>query len=339
VEKREDEQGRDDASWALIALTGLAFLALQTVNPFSIDAGGLVAPAATLLLLFGASAAARLAPAPHPLAAALPFFRQVVVFSSIAAALSYQVAAHGDMLWDPVFRAGDLALGFNSAAFFGFLEARPLLAALNEAMYDSLIPQLVTALLALAWWGKSYEMRVLMFASIASGLGAVMLSAALPAAGNLYSPEAYPNLGSSAAWLHRGDVAGLRDGTLRTLDLGSMHGIVTFPSYHAALAVIYMAAFRSLPVLRWVGGGWALLTLASTPAGGGHYLVDVIAGGGLALLALKAARSAVFWDAAAALRLAERALRTGSGRRSASAGRAAEWQGSRAATRTGHKPR
>jgi membrane-associated phospholipid phosphatase len=332
MEARNENGARDDASWALIAFAGLFFLALQAAQPFRIHAGGLLAPAAILLLLHGASVAARLAPSPHKLAAALPFFRQVVAFSCIAGALSYQVAAQSGALWDPAFRAWDLALGFDARAFFVFLEVRPLLAALNEAMYHSLVPQLVAALLALAWYGKTYEMRVLMFASIASGLAAILVSAAFPAMGNLYNPADYPNLGSSAAWLHRGDVAGLRDGSLRALDLGAMQGIVTFPSYHAALATIYIAAFRAVPVLRWVGGGWALLTLVSTPAGGGHYLVDVLAGVALALVALRAARSAVFWDW-------ERALRTMSGRRSASAGRAAEWQGSRAATRTERTPR
>jgi membrane-associated phospholipid phosphatase len=253
----------------------------------------------------------------------LPFFREVVVFSCIAGALSYQLAAQGGPLWDPTFRAWDIALGFDAPAAFGFLDARPQLAALNEAMYHSLIPQMVAALLALAWCGKVLEMRVLLFASVASGLAAVLVSAALPAAGNLYSPEAYPNLGSSAAWLHRADIAALRDGTLRTLDLGAMKGIVTFPSYHAALATIYIAAFRGIPALRWIGGGWAALTIASTPAGGGHYLVDVVAGVVLALAALALARRAVFWNAAAALRLA--APRRARGRRSASAGRAAEW--------------
>jgi membrane-associated phospholipid phosphatase len=257
------------------------------------------------------------------MAEALPFFRQVVVFSCIAGAVSYQVAAHGGPRWDSAFRAWDQALGFDSPAFFAILEARPLLASLNEAMYHSLIPQMVTALLALAWSGKLLEMRVLLFATIASGLAAVLISAALPAAGNLYSPGAYPNLGSSAAWLHRADIASLRDGSLRTLDFASLQGIVTFPSYHAALATIYIAAFRAVRGLRWIGGGWAVLTIASTPAGGGHYLVDVIAGIALALAALALARRAIFWNAAAALRLD--APRRARGRRSASAGRAAEW--------------
>jgi membrane-associated phospholipid phosphatase len=292
-----EKQGHDDASWALIALTAAAFVALQPAAPFRIEAAGLVAPAAIFLLLLVASAAARMAPEVHPLASALPFFRQVLAFSCIGAALSYQVAAHAGALWDPAFRAWDQALGFNATSAFGAMDGRPMLAALNAAMYHSLVPQMVVALLALAWFGKHYEMRVLLFASIAAGVFAILLSGVFPAMGNLYDPAAYPNLGSSAAWLHRGDIEALRAGTLRTLDLGEMKGIVTFPSYHAALATIYIAAFRALPLLRWLGGGWAALTIAATPAGGGHYLVDVIAGIVVALLALKLARSAVFWRA------------------------------------------
>jgi hypothetical protein len=274
---------------------------LQAVQTFRVEVGGLILPAAIFFLLLGASAAARLAPRIHPLADALPFFRQVLAFSCIGAALSYQVTAQTGALWDPAFRAWDRALGFNAASFFHVLEARPLLASLNAAMYHSLVPQMVIALLALAWSGKAYEMRVLMFASIAAGSCAIFVSALMPAAGNLYSPADYPHLGSSAAWLHRGDVEALRAGTLRTLDLGQMKGIVTFPSYHAALATIYIASFRPVPVLRWIGGGWALLTIAATPAGGGHYLVDVGAGVVVALAVLRLARAAVYWDASAAL--------------------------------------
>jgi membrane-associated phospholipid phosphatase len=291
------KDGHDDASWLLIGFAGIASLALQSASPFRIEAAGLIAPTAIFLLLLVASAAARLAPTVHPLAAGLPFFRQVLAFSCVGAALSYQVAAHAGPLWDGAFRTWDATLGFDAPAAFGELDERPLLAALNAAMYHSLVPQMVTALLALAWFGKAYEMRVLLFASIASGLIAVFLSGLFPALGNLYDPAHYPNLGSSAAWLHRADIEGLRAGTLRTLDLREMKGIVTFPSYHAALATIYIAAFRGLPVLRWLGGGWAALTIAATPAGGGHYLVDVVAGIFLALLALRLAQSAVLWKA------------------------------------------
>ncbi|HEY0149106.1 MAG TPA: phosphatase PAP2 family protein [Allosphingosinicella sp.] len=316
-----EDQGRDDAAWGLIALTALLFLALQAAETFEIVWSGVISPASIFLLLLGAEAAARLSRRVHPLAAALPFFRQVLLFSCLGAALSYQVAAQAGSLWDPGLGAVDRALGFDSAAFLRFLDSRPLLAALNEAMYHSLIPQLVVLLLALAWMGRVREMRVLLLASIASGLLAILISAMLPAAGNLFAPADYPELGASAAWLHRADIAGLRDGSLRSLDLAEMKGIVTFPSYHAALATIYIAAFRSLPALRWVGGLWALLTIAATPAGGGHYLVDVLAGVLLALGAVAFARRAIGWSAAETFTLPLRPLavplRKARGRRSA----------------------
>jgi membrane-associated phospholipid phosphatase len=73
-------------------------------------------------------------------------------------------------------------------------------------------------------------------------------------------------------------VLGLRAGTLRALDMTQLMGIVTFPSYHAALALIFVRAFRDVPGLAIAGALWATLTIVATPVFGGHYLVDVLAG-------------------------------------------------------------
>ena len=45
---------------------------------------------------------------------------------------------------------------------------------------------------------------------------------------------------------------GLRDGTFRFLVAVGAEGIITFPSLHAALAVIVIAAIWPVAVLRWV---------------------------------------------------------------------------------------
>jgi membrane-associated phospholipid phosphatase len=70
-------------------------------------------------------------------------------------------------------------------------------------------------------------------------------------------------------------------------------GIITFPSLHAALAVILIAAFWPLPVARWICAVINTLMLAATPIDGSHYLIDVVAGIGIALLCLVAARALV----------------------------------------------
>jgi membrane-associated phospholipid phosphatase len=55
-------------------------------------------------------------------------------------------------------------------------------------------------------------------------------------------------------------------------------GIITFPSLHAALAVILILAFWPVPISRWIGGALNGVMLAATPIDGSHYLADILAG-------------------------------------------------------------
>src|SRR5262249_35388893 len=86
------------------------------------------------------------------------------------------------------------------------------------------------------------------------------------------------------------DLAPVRDGALRHLNLFALAGIVTFPSFHAASAVLY--AWALWPV-RWMRPVALLANgamLASTPIDGGHYFIDLIAGIAVALFAILVAR-------------------------------------------------
>jgi hypothetical protein len=75
-------------------------------------------------------------------------------------------------------------------------------------------------------------------------------------------------------------------------------GIVTFPSFHAAAAVLYLWALWCV----WWMRPLALLAngamLLATPIGGGHYFVDVFAGMAVAVLAIAAALRIGEWLAA-----------------------------------------
>jgi membrane-associated phospholipid phosphatase len=67
--------------------------------------------------------------------------------------------------------------------------------------------------------------------------------------------------------------------------------IITFPSFHAAMAVIFMGAASAIPVLRWPFIVLNVLLLAATPPIGSHYLFDVIIGSLIGLLSWYAARA------------------------------------------------
>jgi len=114
---------------------------------------------------------------------------------------------------------------------------------------------------------------------------------------------------AEGAWLHYGLKAGqsvmpsshtswpvflgLRDGSYRLVMAVGSEGIITFPSLHAALAVILMAAFWAVPIARWISVVVNSLMLAATPIDGSHYLVDVLAGVAIAVVCLLAARKFV----------------------------------------------
>jgi len=70
----------------------------------------------------------------------------------------------------------------------------------------------------------------------------------------------------------------LRDGTVHTVTGLNAEGIITFPSLHAALGVLFPTALWRTQVVRWLAFVLNGLMLVATPAYGSHYVVDVIAG-------------------------------------------------------------
>jgi membrane-associated phospholipid phosphatase len=82
----------------------------------------------------------------------------------------------------------------------------------------------------------------------------------------------------------------LRDGKLRVLEIGQLTGIVTFPSFHAAAAILYLWALWANSWMRVIALICNALLLLSTPIDGGHYFIDVIAGVSLAILSILVVR-------------------------------------------------
>lgn len=82
---------------------------------------------------------------------------------------------------------------------------------------------------------------------------------------------------------HLASLERLRDGAPVQLVLGQLPGLVTFPSFHTAAAVLLaVATWRS-----WLFAPaciYAVTVIASTPVYGGHYFVDLIAGAVVALV-------------------------------------------------------
>jgi membrane-associated phospholipid phosphatase len=123
--------------------------------------------------------------------------------------------------------------------------------------------------------GFCREARSLLTALIVAGFLTVCISGLVPAIGHL--PDA-PYVSAFFA---------LRAG--QVLD-GLPQGIVSFPSYHAAVAILLTAALRRH---RWLFPAACVLNglmLVSTLSTGGHYLVDVLAGACIAWISQRVAQ-------------------------------------------------
>jgi membrane-associated phospholipid phosphatase len=81
----------------------------------------------------------------------------------------------------------------------------------------------------------------------------------------------------------------LRAGTFDTLDFTQGVGLISFPSMHAALAVLVFLALWPFRRSRAPLTIFTALMLLSIPSEGGHYLVDVLAGIALGAVAWRAA--------------------------------------------------
>ena len=72
---------------------------------------------------------------------------------------------------------------------------------------------------------------------------------------------------------------GLRNGSLRLISLSTLDGIVNFPSFHAGAAVLLAYGFWSVRAMRWPFLVLNALMFASAVPIGGHYVIDLLAGG------------------------------------------------------------
>jgi membrane-associated phospholipid phosphatase len=212
----------------------------------------------------------------------------------VGAPLSYlaAAAAGGLPLQDHALDAVDLALGFEWKTLLGAMNESPWLFTALRPIYLSLMPQMTTAVLCLAFCGQLIRLRVLVVAFLLSALVTIAIAAVLPAAGAWPypgltaedSPHVLPTV--STSWPV---FCGLRDGSLRTLMGIGSEGIITFPSLRAALAVVVIAALWPIPILRWVILALNVMMLAATPIDGSHYLIDVLAGIAVAIICFYAA--------------------------------------------------
>lgn len=220
----------------------------------------------------------------HPsfriIAAPLEALAQLIPVSIVCALLQYAAARTGRPLVDAELADFDHALYFDWPACFAWVLKHPTVLTLLSWVYLSLgLQSVLVCLLALRHPGRA---GIILAANALTLTFCIVVFVAWPAGGAFvyYDPP-----GIVSEYVEQFIAA--RAGLLTSLSVGQLKGIIQFPSYHAAGAVLLAYAFTSLP------RGIAIpalvieitMVVSAVPIGG-HHLVDVFAGVAVAALSL-----------------------------------------------------
>jgi PAP2 superfamily len=223
---------------------------------------------------------------------------QILLIPILMTPMTYIAASANLPLQDKNLMALDQALGLDWVAYFNFFYHHYALLYASVVGYSMIGWPVFGIPIVLAFTRHYRRLQEFTLAFALALITTTAISAFTPAMGTYdwlhYLPN--PDIFTPGAYLEQlRDLPMVRDGSLRHLELMQLAGIVTFPSFHAAAAVLYLWAFWAV---RWMRP-FALLAniamLIATPVCGGHYFVDVFAGIAIAAVSVVAARRIADW--------------------------------------------
>ncbi len=204
----------------------------------------------------------------------------------IGAVASYPDAAASSGMVDPLLQRGDRMLHFDWVRLYRFVADHRILQVIGICAYQSIYLSPVIVLGYLAWAGRRAEAYRFLLSFWTAAVITLILFRWLPAAG----PFAYlwhgpiPYMPQSALYQAR-LIPELQNHAVLAVDMDELHGLVSAPSFHAASAMLYILFARRIPRIGVPLVALNLLMLAATPIEGTHYLVDVLGGVIVALVA------------------------------------------------------
>jgi membrane-associated phospholipid phosphatase len=188
--------------------------------------------------------------------------------------LQYGAVAMGSPYADPWLAAADARMGVHVATLAAWTRAHPATSLLATFTYATFLPQLVLTVFALAalrererLWEFAFHFHVCLIVTIAA---LAIWPAVCPPAHYGFKP-------TIDMTRVIGQIKGFHQGTMTVVSFDDLEGLVSFPSFHVAGALLVTWAFRRR---RWILIPLAVLNcglMISTFVTGVHYLVDVIA--------------------------------------------------------------
>ena len=213
---------------------------------------------------------------------------QLVLVLALGCTLSFPLGKIGFPYCDAALNAADTWMGLDWRAFLHFFNDRPLLGTLGRLIYDSVLLQSLILIANLAAPSRLLRLQQYILATTLALAMTLIIFAFVPAGGTYayfqIVPSEFSNLSPVTTANQLVYLDALRSGkhTLVT----EMAGIITFPSFHAAWAILFMWGFYPIRLLRYGAILLNLLMLGATPILGAHYFIDLVGGAIVAMAAI-----------------------------------------------------
>lgn len=291
-------------NWIPIAAMGGVLLLGVALNGFSFEPVALVIPtgiAVALALIVYLHAFAKADQADPKLIFSLGAVSQLFLVAIIMGPLTYVTGVANWPLQDHALLAIDRAMGMDPEMIARFVNDHDWLGGLLLRGYGLIKIMLLAVPIALTLTLRLVRLQLFVFAFSIALIVTVAISTFVPAVGTYYgldiAPSQFTSLDGSLYTAQLRDILALREGSLRHLEMFKLTGIVSFPSFHAASAVLYMWALWPVRFLGGLAAALNLLMIAATPVIGAHYMIDVF--GGIALAAVSIYLGKYFLNAVA----------------------------------------
>jgi hypothetical protein len=281
--------GLADWLWAQsagFAVSGLAYARLALASAFFFAAGYVYS---------------RWRPEPR-LAAMLTGTGFLIGFTAAASVLNVMLATVAGHRIDALLAGIDLALGFHWTGMMRAVADHPGLLWVLQGTYGVLLPEIALAVTVLGTLGRIACLYRFVLAVAIGALISIFLWTLFPAFGAMsvyaFDPVTTAKLHVVVDAAYGKILVGILNNGPGLIAPDNIKGMIGFPSYHAALALLLIWYFRDVRWLRWSVLVLNLIVIVATPIEGGHHLVDVIAAVPVAVLAVFTAR----WISTLALR-------------------------------------
>ncbi len=224
---------------------------------------------------------------------------QVILTCAIVGPLSYVAGKLDWPLQDQALLAIDRALGLDPGPIARYVNDHPWLADCLARAYGLIKWPLLGIPVVLALTARYVRLQLFILTMSLALAVTIAISAVVPAIGTYYGlqlPAAhFPEINTAVYAGQLRDILALRDGSLHELRLFFLSGIVSFPSFHAASAVLYMWALWPVRGIGGIAAALNLVMIAATPVIGAHYIIDIAGGIAVAAASIWAAKFYLRW--------------------------------------------